>query len=180
MSTAVDPYLVLADLDVRCRQGGASNAPRMDEQGDGWSGVAFILNGVRMVAPLGEVTEILHMPAVTKVPGARAWLRGVANVRGSLVPIADLPMFFGRRQGAAGKRQRVLVVNQDQHQIGIIVDDVLGLQHFTPDQRQDSPGEIDEALRPFVLGAFSRDENVWPVFSPQTLSRHASFKQIAL
>ena len=56
MSTAVDPYLVLADLDVRCRQGGASNAPRMDEQGDGWSGVAFILNGVRMVAPLGEVT----------------------------------------------------------------------------------------------------------------------------
>lgn len=180
MSTAVDPYLVLADLDVRCRQGGAANAPRMDEQGDGWSGVAFILNGVRMVAPLGEVTEILHMPHMTKVPGARAWLRGVANVRGSLVPIADLPMFFGRRQAAIGKRQRVLVVNQDQHQIGIIVDDVLGLQHFTPDQRQELPSEFDESLRPFVLGAFSREENVWPVFSPQTLTRHASFKQVAL
>ncbi|NQD35802.1 purine-binding chemotaxis protein CheW [Permianibacter sp. IMCC34836] len=180
MSTAVDPFLVLADLDARCRQGGAATAPRMDEQGDGWSGVAFILNGVRMVAPLGEVTEILHLPHTTKVPGARAWLRGVANVRGSLVPIADLPMFFGRRQGATGKRQRVLVINHDQNQIGIIVDDVLGLQHFTADQRQESPGDIDETLRPYVLGAFSREENLWPVFSPQALTRHASFKQVAL
>ena len=180
MSTAVDPYLVLADLDARCRQGGASHAPRTDEQGDSWSGVAFILNGIRMVAPLGEVTEILHLPQMTKVPGARVWLRGVANVRGSLVPIADLPMFFGRRLGASGKRQRVLVVNQDQNQIGIIVDDVLGLQHFTADQRQESPGEIEEALRPYVLGAFSREDTLWPVFSPQVLTRHASFKQVSL
>ncbi len=180
MSTVVDPFLVLADLDQRCRQSGAAQGPRMAEQADAWSGVAFVLNGVRMVAPLGEVSEILHLPHVTKVPGARAWLRGVANVRGSLVPIADLPMFFGRRQQPAGKRQRVLVINQDQNQVGIIVDDVLGLQHFTADQRQESPGEIDEVLRPYVLGAFSRDENLWPVFSPQTLTRHASFKQVSL
>ena len=178
MSEVVDPFRVLAELDARYRQEGVVQTEQ--QQSDQWSGIAFELNGVRYVAPLGEVTEIMHMPQVTKVPGSRAWLRGVANVRGSLLPIADLPMFFGFQRPATGRRQRVLVVAQDQHQIGIIVDDVFGLQHFELDHRIDDSVNVDETLRPYVLGAFTRNEEVWPVFSPVALTRHSGFKQVSL
>ncbi len=174
----VDPFLVLADMEARCRAGSAP-LPRQEDLDNYWSGVVFILNGVQMVAPLSEVSEIMHLPMLTKVPGSRTWLRGVANVRGMLVPIADLPLFFGRR-GAPSKRQRVLVVNQDTTPIGVVVDDVIGLQHFEHTQRVDGDVAVDEYLRPFVLGAFSREDKVWPVFSPQALTRHSSFKQVAL
>lgn len=173
-----DPYAILADMESRCRISSAS-LPRQQDPDNFWSGVVFVLNGEQMVAPLTEVSEILHMPTLTKVPGARAWLRGIANVRGMLVPVADLQLFFGRRQ-PHGKRQRILVVNDDTTPVGVIVDDVIGLQHFEHSQRVDSDIVVDEVLRPFVLGAFAREDKVWPVFSPQTLARHNSFKQVAL
>lgn len=178
MTEVVDPFRALLDLDTQYKREGVIQTDQL--QTNQWSGIAFELNGVRYVAPLGEVTEIMHLPPLTKVPGSRSWLRGVANVRGSLLPVADLPMFFGFNQGTIGRRQRVLVVAQDQSQVGIIVDDVFGLQHFELEDRLEVGIDVDETLRPYVLGAFSRNEQVWPVFSPAVLTRHSGFKQVSL
>ncbi len=173
-----DPYRLLADIEARARAGAHAGASQ-DDGGHYWSGVAFVLNGLTYVAPLTEVAEIMPLPALTKVPGARAWLRGVANLRGTLVPVADLQGFLGRRSSFS-KRQRVLVINQDGHYVGVIVDDVLGLQHFDAQQQLDEGFAVEESVRPFVLGAFSREEQIWPVFSPHSLARHPSFRQVAL
>lgn len=174
----VDPYLILADIEVRCRLGSAP-LPRQEDLANYWSGVVFMLNGEQFVAPLSEVSEIMHIPMLTKVPGARAWLKGIANVRGMLVPVADLQLFFGRRQ-STGKRQRILVINGEQSPVGVVVDDVIGLQHFEHGQRVEGEVQVEEVIRPFVLGAFAHEDKIWPVFSPQTLTRHASFKQVSL
>ena len=179
MSDALaDPFLALVDIDARCRVG-STLLPRQENPDDYWSGVVFVLNGEHFVAPLTEVFEIMHMPVLTKVPGARAWLKGIANVRAMLVPVADLLAFLGKRPSFS-RRQRVLVIHQESTPVGVIVDDVIGLQHFEQSQRMDSAVHIDDALRPFILGAFAREDKVWPVFSPQALTRHASFKLVAL
>lgn len=49
-----------------------------------------------MIAPLEEVKEILNYPdGVTRVPGTQAWLLGMANIRGNLLPLIDLQQFLG-------------------------------------------------------------------------------------
>src|SRR5687768_15002340 len=56
-----------------------------------WVGVAFRLNTENFLVAREETREVLGFPSVvTRVPGAKSWIRGVANVRGTLLPVVDL------------------------------------------------------------------------------------------
>jgi twitching motility protein PilI len=61
----------------------------------------FLLSGENFLAPIGEVAEILKTPRYTMVPGVEPWMRGLANVRGRLLPITDMMMFLGRKSSSA-------------------------------------------------------------------------------
>ncbi len=88
-----EPFELLQATDELCRNN-AFGLPKLEEQQASWSGVAFILRGVRYLAPLDEVAEIIDLPASSKVPGAKHWVVGIANVRGVLLPIMDLQGFL--------------------------------------------------------------------------------------
>ncbi|BAQ67343.1 cheW protein [Rhodovulum sulfidophilum] len=53
------------------------------------------LRGEVFALPAETVSEILDMGPVTEVPNARAFVNGVINVRGKVVPLADLRVMFG-------------------------------------------------------------------------------------
>src|SRR5687768_18608043 len=56
-----------------------------------WVGVAFRLGSENFLVAREETREVLGFPSVlTRVPGAKGWIRGVANVRGTLLPVVDL------------------------------------------------------------------------------------------
>jgi twitching motility protein PilI len=59
-----------------------------------------------------EVREVLMVPpAITRVPGAKSWVRGLANVRGHLLPLVDLREFLGSGVGGTERSARALVAN---------------------------------------------------------------------
>jgi len=69
------------------------------------------------------------MRAATRLPGAPAWVRGLVNLRGALVTVADLPARFG--VPGAGVAGDILVVDALGKTLGILVDgvkDVLALE----------------------------------------------------
>jgi len=171
-------YQLLLKLDEQCRQH-AFELPAQEEKGSFWSGIGFVLNSKRYLAPLSEVAEILHLPVFTFVPGARNWVRGVANVRGTLLPIMDLQGFIFDKPNRA-RRQRLMVISKGELTSGVIVDDVIGLQHFEEFERlQDSP-EADAEVAPFVQGSFRRNEQVWTIFSLHALAEDVNFLQVAV
>ncbi|MEE4245066.1 MAG: chemotaxis protein CheW [Kangiellaceae bacterium] len=170
-------FEILADIEQRSF--GSTTAPRTEQSGRFWTGIGFRLNEHRYVAPLKEVAEILQMPHFTKVPGARSWVKGVANIRGTLLPIMDLHGFLGRKIPATMRRQRVLVVNHKGINSGIVVDEVLGLQHFEEVERIEDVQD-DETIMPYLSGRFLRGEDEWKVFSPFVLAEHPAFMQVAL
>jgi purine-binding chemotaxis protein CheW len=57
------------------------------------------------------VREILDMTPVTKVPGARPFVGGVINVRGSIVPLVDLRQRFGMAPTEITVDTRIIVIN---------------------------------------------------------------------
>ncbi len=171
-------FNILADIEERSYQS-ASAMPRSEQSGRFWTGIGFRLNNKRYVAPLKEVAEILQIPNFTKVPGARAWVRGIANVRGTLLPIMDMHGYLGHKIPNASRRQRVLVINHNGINSGIIVDDVLGLQHFEDSERLTDVAD-DEGLMPYLAGRFIREEEEWTVFSLFSLAENEKFMQVAL
>jgi twitching motility protein PilI len=145
-----------------------------------WVGVAFRMSSENFLVAREETREVLGYPAVvTRVPGAKPWIRGVANVRGQLLPVIDLRAFLGDGMTSIGRGSRVLVANHREVPAGLLVDEVQGFRRF-------SDGEFAATLPPtivrcerYLAGAFRRGADSWPVFSLRTLLESAEFLQAA-
>jgi len=92
----------------------------------GGEAVVVRLGAGRFAADLDAVAEVGRLPAVTRIPGAPAWLAGVANWRGRLLPVLDLRTLLGAESGPMGGSARLVVLTADAVSAGIIVDAVEG------------------------------------------------------
>jgi twitching motility protein PilI len=152
------PFELLAALESRLQTARVDLAAGAAQF---WTGLGFRLGERWLVAPREDVREVIVPPTLTRVPGARPWLLGLANVRGSLLPVCDLHRLLGEEHHTMARGARVLVYNSDRVPAGFLVDEVSGYRQFTPgDQRAEM---IDEAgvLKPFALGGFVREGHPW-------------------
>ena len=75
------------------------------------------------------IREIIEYGHITEVPMVPPFIRGVINLRGSVVPVIDLSVRFGRQAGETTKRTCIVIIeighaNAQHHQMGIVVDAV--------------------------------------------------------
>lgn len=175
---AAKGFIKLLEIAERSKQR-AIGLPTDGQAVEYWSGVGFTLNGQSYLAAMGEVSEVLAVPRYTHVPGVKPWMKGIANVRGRLLPITDLLTYFNRSSSLQEHRRRLIVIDQAEVFTGLVVDEVLGMQHFPVldyvPEALDVPGE----LQPFVQGAFRRGDTYWAVFSLSRLVGDPQFLQAA-
>ena len=174
-----DALALLKAIESRCC-GASNDIPRKQETGSEWSGISFRVVNTRLVIPLGEVLEILEFPELTRVPMTRPWVRGMANIRGSLLPVIDLN---GYLSGAATKitnRTRVLVIDHNDVFTGLVVDEVLGIKHFMNDEFVSNEAIVDEVLGPYTQTGFQSGEQYWGLFSLHALVEMPQFLQVAI
>ena len=174
MAESLEPFAALVALAQRSVEH-ASGLPAQIEVKPFWSGVGFTLAGQRCVAPMAEVSEVLVVPPATRLPGVQPWVRGVANVRGRLLPLIDLEGFFGGQLGGNRKRQRVLVLEYGDLYTGLLVGEMHGMQHFPVDSFHHEPSEALTPMRQFLAGAYRVRDLDWAVFSPFQLARDTRF-----
>lgn len=101
--------------------------------------IVFHLGGVGHAVPIGAVREVVRPPAITPAPGSPAWLVGVANVRGDVATVIDLPRFLDLDTDA-NERHATLIVQTGDDLVGLLVDDVAGIRQFPT-------GPIDATVR---------------------------------
>ena len=177
MSHTHTPFELLLEIDQRCRRL-AAGLPSQQAAVQTWSGIGFRMGERLFVAPMGEVGEVLHEPRYTLLPGVKSWVKGVANVRGRLLPVMDLCGFFGTELSPLRKKRRVLVVDHQEVFAGLTVDEVFGMQHFPVDAFSERLPLLEAAIEPFIHGVFQR-EQPWLVFSPHALAQHQGFLDVA-
>jgi chemotaxis signal transduction protein len=94
-----------------------------------------------------EVEEVVDWPGVTRIPLAPAFLMGVFNLRGTIVPLMDIAFTEGRRPGLLPKHVVVAALKGDAHRedlrLGIAADEVIGTYSATEDALLDqAPAEV--------------------------------------
>jgi twitching motility protein PilI len=182
MSVAADrfatPFEALAEYERRSLAH-AAGVPEQIEAPGLWRGIGFRIGDRHFVSSIAEVNEILTLPALTMVPGAKSWLLGIANVRGNLVPVIDLRDFGGGGRSATGDSTRVLVVRQHGGNVGLLVDEVLGQRSFSEEQLGKSIGEADSSYARFVGENVPLGDVLWGLFSVSALARSTEFQQAA-
>ncbi len=171
-------YKALLDL----AQLGRSNARGLPAQIDikpHWSGVGFSLLGQRFVAPMGDISEMLEVPSYTHLPGVQSWVRGVANVRGRLLPLFDMAAYVGGKLTGTRKQRRVLILDVGELYSGLVVDRVFGMQHFPVDTYRENSEVVNEGLSPYVSGSYELRGQRWSVFNPLILAEDPRFTNVA-
>ncbi len=134
----------------------------------------------RFLSSIAEIAELLVMPTLTIVPGTRTWLLGIANVRGTLVPIMDLGQFLYSRKTQLTNRSRVLLAHQPGAPLGLLVDEVLGQRSLTQEQMDALEEEHETPLTEYVDGTIQLGEQTWAVFSMARLIEASQFQQAAV
>jgi twitching motility protein PilI len=173
------PFELLKELEKRSRAVTAANVPEASAARE-WVGVAFRMGGETFLVAREETREVLGYPAaVTRIPGAKSWVKGLANIRGQLLPMLDLRQFLGSGATASGRNTRIVVVNHREIPAGLMVDEVLGFRRFA--EAEFNPEAPPTVIRcdSFLAGAFRRGGEVWPVLSLKSLVESQSFLQAA-
>lgn len=168
------PFELLLALERQLRGARSAGERRHDGRPDAWTGLAFRLRDRWLLAPGDDIREVIGRPRLTRVPGARSWLLGVANVRGSLLPVTDLGALLDCGPAVDGREQRVLVLQQDGLPAGFLVDEVIGYRRFAPEDQRPSIA-APPAFQPWWLGAFQRDGRDWLALSLKKLARSDRF-----
>ena len=171
---ATEPFQYLAQLAEQIKRE-EPVLPSQEEIKSSWSGIGFSLLQQRLLAPMGEVVEMLEVPQATKLPGVQPWVIGLANFRGRLIPLFDLEAFFGGRLSGNRSRHRVLVLEMGELYAGLVVSEVFGMQHFPQDLPAIDLPEAAEKLAPYSKGAYELNDLVWTTFSPFHLVRDPRF-----
>jgi twitching motility protein PilI len=171
-----DPLLLLRGIEARCRaaHSGIGAAGDVAEE---WHGIAFRSAGSVLVAPLDEVCEILAVPPCTRVPGAKPWVRGVANVRGTLLPVMDLGAFVAGTATRNGRGNRLLVVDHQGTRAGLLVEEVQGMVHCLAEHCGPELPDGASAFAPWLAHGLRTARWHRAVFSPNRLASDAGFLQ---
>jgi len=173
------PFELLKELEKRSRNMAAGSAPDT-KAGHEWVGVAFRMGGETFLVAREETREVLGNPAVvTRIPGAKPWVKGLANIRGQLLPMLDLRQFLGSGATTAGRNTRIVVVNHREIPAGLMVDEVLGFRRFAESEFNSEPPPTVIRCESYLAGAFRRGGEVWPVLSLKSLVESQSFLQAA-
>lgn len=105
--------------------------------------LTFHLGGETFALEIRHIKEIIEYGGVTEVPLMPAFLRGVINLRGSVVPVIDLAVRFGRAPTAIGKRSCIVIVEVEYgggwHDLGVIVDAVNEVLELAPGDIEPTP-----------------------------------------
>ncbi len=106
---------------------------------------------------VSKVVEIVEIPKITKVPQAPTYMKGVINLRGSVLPVVDTRMKFGFAEKEHNIDTSIIVmeisINKDDNiVVGAIVDKVLDVLEFSSDTIQPSPSIGSKYKPEFILG----------------------------
>ena len=172
------PFLVLADYEERSLAHVAGLPEQLDAPGL-WRGVAYRIGSHWLASGFDEVIEILSLPALTSVPGTQPWMLGVANVRGTLLPVVDLKQFLEGERTVLHESQRVLVVRQPGGEVAVIIDELYGQRSFVDGQGIDVAQVSEGRYSHFIDRAYRMGEQDWGVFSLDRLARTPEFRQAA-
>jgi purine-binding chemotaxis protein CheW len=118
--------------------------------------LTFSLAGEEYGIGILKVREIIGMLTITPVPQTPAFVKGVINLRGQVIPVVDLRLKFGLAELEYTERTSIIVVEIQGHTghipIGLVVDAVSEVVNIRGIDIEDTPGFGTQVNTDYILG----------------------------
>ncbi|EGJ51890.1 chemotaxis protein CheW [Desulfocurvibacter africanus] len=125
------------------------------------------------------VKEIIRPMSVTKVPNAPAFVEGVINLRGQVIPIIDLRKRFGLATSKLGKDTRIIVVEMSRMRVGFVVDAVSEVLRISAGTVEPPPAMVAGVESEFIKGVGKLDRRLLILLDLEKLFTSMEQRQLA-
>ncbi|HBL24003.1 MAG: chemotaxis protein CheW [Syntrophorhabdaceae bacterium] len=122
--------------------------------------VTFKLGTEEFGVDILKVQEINKMMNITKIPNAPAFIEGVINLRGKIIPIVDLRKRLGFREQPYDKSTRIIVVELEGLVLGFIVDSVSEVLRIPENTIEPPPSMVAGIESEYIEGVGKLDDRL--------------------
>jgi purine-binding chemotaxis protein CheW len=135
--------------------------------------LSFKLGDELFAANVAKVLEILELTKITKVPKAPAYMRGVINLRGNVLPVVDARIKFNMQKTEDTVNTCIVVLDiqmdGDSINVGILVDSVQEVLEITEDEIKPPPSIGSKYKSDFIQGMVKNEEEFIMILNIDTV-----------
>jgi len=125
--------------------------------------LTFLIGGDEYGVNITDVKEIIEYAPTTKIPSSPVFMKGVLNLRGSVVPVIDLALKFGLAESPVTKRTCIVIAEIDHEGkkglLGVVVDRVNQVMDILPEEVEPPPSFGTPVHPEFVKGLAKREKS---------------------
>ena len=141
--------------------------------------VGFELDGQKCLFHIERIQEIITPGRLTRLPDVPAYVIGVSNLRGAIIPVIDLRLLFGLPAREPGADTRTIIVNVGNRTMGCTVDAVSQVIRIPAEQIRPTPDSIAAEGQRFVEGFARSGDDLYIVLDADCLLDPASLASVS-
>lgn len=120
----------------------------------------FTLGELEYAVDIMCISQIIQAQPVRPVPGAPAYIDGVIELRGAVIPIMDLRRRFGLEPVPSDRATKFIIVRLDRRLVGLIVDAVVGVHRVSRSAIRPTPAWIAGPAAMVFSGLCRREDHL--------------------
>tara|TARA_R110001592_G_scaffold352490_1_gene650378 strand:- start:351 stop:830 length:480 start_codon:yes stop_codon:yes gene_type:complete len=122
--------------------------------------VTFRLDGETYGVNVMQVQEVLRYTEIAPVPGAPDYVLGIINLRGNVVTVIDTRNRFALKEGEITDSTRIVIVEADEHVVGLLVDSVAEVVYLRQSEIENPPNAGHDDSARFIQGVCNKNDEL--------------------
>ena len=115
--------------------------------------LTFLVGDIGYGIEISYVVEIISVQEITLVPHTHLYVKGIINLRGTVIPVIDMAMRFGQGEVQYTEKTCIIVLTLDDMSIGILVDGVQDVSDIDDEDIQDPPKITGNSMKNYFIKA---------------------------
>lgn len=140
--------------------------------------LTFLLGDQFFGVPISDVVQIIGMQPITTVPEFPGYAKGIINLRGSILPVIDLNLRFGRNETQYSERTCIIVIDIQSYHVGFIVDAVDEVCEIAAQDIQPPPIMGKSTTANYIMGIGRHEQGVTLLLDTQQVLSETAITQI--
>ena len=141
--------------------------------------VSFMIQNEEFAIDILFVQEINRMLQITKVPNAPAFVSGVVNLRGRVIPVIDLRTKLGIEVKKHDKNTRIVVVEVKEKTVGFIVDAVKEVLRITASITEPPPELVTGINSEFIMAVGKLEDRLITLINIEKILSNSEAKSLS-
>lgn len=119
----------------------------------------FRVGGEMYALDIMQIKEIIRPQRLTPIPKAPSFIEGVINLRGAVIPVADMRKRFDLPAAGGDRRERIIICSLVGKIIGLLVDEVSEVRRYTRQEIAPAPEFLKGPEAEYFLGVARRGDD---------------------